>query len=149
MAPTGPAQDPFRTFRFVVEVEGIQVGGFSSVNGLQSKIEYHTQRQGGVNTTEYRLGGQVTYSELTLEAGLTLQDPMWTWYEAATKGQIKRKNGTISLQDAQGQLGASWNFFNAWPVEWQGPALDAAQSLVATQRFVLVHEGITKSGGDR
>ncbi|BAE50692.1 hypothetical protein amb1888 [Paramagnetospirillum magneticum AMB-1] len=74
---------------------------------------------------------------------------MWTWYEAATKGQIKRKNGTISLQDAQGQLGASWNFFNAWPVEWQGPALDAAQSLVATQRFVLVHEGITKSGGDR
>lgn len=147
MAPTGPALDPFRTFRFLVELEGIQVGGFSSVSGLQSKMEYHSQREGGVNTSEYRLAGQVTYTDLTLEAGLTAQDPMWNWYEATLKGKIQRKNGSIYLRNNQGQPGTCWNFLNAWPVEWQGPALDAGQSLVATQRFVLVHEGITKSSG--
>lgn len=145
--PTGPAQDPFRTFNFLVEIEGIQVGGFSSVSGLQSQVEVRTVREGGVNDTEYKLPGQVSYGDLTLEAGLTAQDPMWTWYLATLKGNIQRKNGSIYLRDAKGQPAICWNFFSAWPKEWQGPSLDAGQSLVATQRFVLAHQGVIKSGG--
>lgn len=139
--------DPFSAYNFVVEVEGIQVGGFTSVSGLQARAEVRSVREGGVNTTEYKLAGPITYSDLTLEAGITAQDPMWTWYKATLDGHVLRKNGTIYLMDRNGQRAVWWNFFNAWPTEWQGPSLDAAQTLVATQRFVLAHEGIVKCGG--
>lgn len=142
---TGVHLDPFRTFNFLVEVEGMVVGGFTSITGLGSKTEVRTVREGGVNDKEYKLSGQITYTDLTLDSGLTALDPMWLWYQSTLKGQIKRKNGSVYLLDNRGIPITWWNFFNAWPVEWQGPAFDSSQTLVASQRFILTHEGITRS----
>jgi phage tail-like protein len=49
------------------------------------------------------------------------------------------------MLDSQGIPNVWYNFFNAWPSKWQGPALDASQSIVASQSLTLVHEGIEKS----
>lgn len=137
--------DPFKAYNFFVEVEGILVGGFTSVRGLESKVEVQTIREGGVNDKAYKLGGQVSYSDLVLESGLTALDPMWLWYEATLQGRIKRRNGSVYMLNDFGLPTVWYDFFNAWPIEWQGPALDAGQTLVATQRFVLAHEGVRKS----
>lgn len=141
--------DPFMAYGFSVEVEGLAVGGFSSIRGLSSKIEVRSVREGGVNDKEYKLGGPVTYGDLTFESGLLVSDVLWDWYEDAANGTIKRKNGTIYLLDSGRQPHRRWDFFNAWPIDWQGPTLDAGQSLVATQRFVLTHEGLKKVGVGR
>jgi phage tail-like protein len=137
--------DPFKAYNFFVEVEGILVGGFTSVSGLESKMEVMTVREGGVNDRSYQLGGVVTYSPITLEAGITALDPVWLWYQNTLQGKIKRKNGSIYLLNDLGVPYVWYDFYNAWPTEWQGPRLDASQTLVATQRFVLAHEGIKKS----
>lgn len=137
--------DPFKAYNFFVEVEGMLVGGFSSVEGLESKTEVKTVRQGGVNDLEYKLPGQITYSDLVLKAGITYLDPMWYWYQSTLSGDIKRRNGSIYILDDSGIPAVWWDFFNAWPVQWQGPSLDAGQTLVATQSFTLAHEGIKKS----
>jgi len=142
-----PCLDPFLSYRFRVEIGGIVIGGFTSVEGLQSKNEVKTVRQGGVNDVEYKLPGHVTWSDLVLKAGLASLDPMWLWYQAAANGSVSRRNGSIYLFDDAGNVAVTWNFFNAWPVEWQGPGLDAGQTLVATQTFTLAHEGIRKAGG--
>lgn len=142
---SGAHLDPFKAYNFFVEVEGILVGGFTSVRGLESKMEVRTVREGGVNGKEYKLGGQVTYSDITLESGITALDPVWLWYQSTLQGQIKRKNGSIYLLNDMGLPYVWYDFYNAWPIEWQGPALDSSQTLVATQRFVLAHEGIKKS----
>jgi phage tail-like protein len=144
---TGPSADPFMSYRFRVEIGGIVVGGFTSVDGLQSKNEVKTVRQGGVNDVEYKLPGQVTYTDLVLKAGITSVDPMWLWYQTCASGKVSRRNGSIYLLDDQGNTAVTWNFYNAWPIEWQGASLDASQILVATQGFTLAHEGIKKSGG--
>ena len=70
---------------------------------------------------------------------------MWLWFRSTQEGQIKRKNGSIFLQDDLGVPHVWWNFYNAWPVEWQGPSMDSRQSLVASQRIVLAHEGVKKT----
>ncbi|MBI1773062.1 MAG: phage tail protein [Burkholderiales bacterium] len=137
--------DPFKAYNFFVEVEGILVGGFSSVEGLESRTEVKTVRQGGVNDTEYKLPGQMTYSDIVLKAGITALDPMWLWYQSTLQGQIKRKNGSIYILDDSGLPSVWWDFFNAWPISWQGPSLDAGQNMIATQSFTLAHEGIKKS----
>ncbi|CAB5669395.1 conserved hypothetical phage tail region protein [Delftia tsuruhatensis] len=141
----GAGSDPFKAFSFCVEVEGILVGGFTSVEGLDSRTEVRTVREGGVNDTEYKLPGQVSYSDLVLRSGLTAQDPMWLWYRATLSGQVRRRNGSIYLLDDQGMRGMGWDFYNAWPTAWQGPSFDAGQALVALQSFTLAHEGIRKS----
>lgn len=141
----GLSIDPFKSFSFFVEVEGILVGGFTSVEGLESRTEVRTVREGGVNDTEYKLPGQVTYSDLVLRSGLTALDPMWLWYRSTLSGQVKRKNGSIYLLDDQGMPSIWWNFYNAWPTAWQGPSFDAGQTLVALQSFTLAHQGIGKS----
>lgn len=145
MRKTGPAPDPFRAYNFLVEVEGMVVGGFTSVEGLGSKTEVKTVRQGGVNNMEYKLPGQISYTDIVLKAGITALDPMWLWYQAMLDGTVQRKNGSIYLRDNQGNTSACWNFYNAWPIEWQGPSLDASQTMVASQSFTLAHEGIKKS----
>jgi phage tail-like protein len=136
---------PFKAYNFLVEVEGILVGGFSAVDGLESKMEVKTVRQGGVNDTEYKLAGQITYSDLTLKSGITALDPMWLWYQSTLSGSIKRKNGSIYILDDSGIPNIWWDFFNAWPIAWQGPSFDASQNMVATQGFTLAHEGVKKS----
>jgi phage tail-like protein len=147
MGKSGPPANPFMAYNFCVEVGGIVVGGFMSVEGLQSKNEVKTIRQGGVNDIEYKLPGQVTYSDLVLKAGMTAVDPMWSWYQAAMGGTVRRQNGSIYLLDDMGNMTIGWDFFNAWPIGWQGPGVDAGQTLVATQSFTLAHEGIRKSSG--
>jgi phage tail-like protein len=137
--------DPFKAYNFFVEVEGILVGGFASVDGLESKTEVRVVRQGGVNDVEYKLPGQITCSDLVLKSGITFLDPMWFWYQSTLSGDIKRKNGSIYILDDRGLPDIWWNFYNAWPIAWQGPSLNAEQNLVATQSFTLAHEGISKS----
>ncbi|MFC5743231.1 phage tail protein [Dyella tabacisoli] len=141
----GKHLNPFKAYNFFVEVEGILVGGFTSVSGLESKMEVRTVREGGVNDKEYKLGGQVSYSDITLESGITALDPVWLWFQSTLQGKIKRKNGSIYLLNDLGIPYVWYDFYNAYPIEWQGPSLDASQTLVATQRFVLAHEGIKKS----
>lgn len=142
---SGPPSNPFMSYNFYVEVGGIVVGGFTSVEGLQSKVEVKTVRQGGVNDLEYKLPGQVSYVDLVFKAGITSLDPMWLWYQSSLTGKVKRQNGSIYLLDDLGEPTVSWNFYNAWPIEWQGPSLDAGQNLVASQSFTLAHEGIKKN----
>jgi phage tail-like protein len=137
--------DPFKAYNFFVEVESILVGGFTSVRGLESKMEVVTVREGGVNDHAYKLAGPVSHGDIVLESGITAIDPVWLWYQSTLQGSIKRKNGSIYLLNDMGIPYVWYDFFNAWPIEWQGPDLDAGQTLVATQRFVLAHEGIRKS----
>lgn len=136
--------DPLKAYAFYLEVEGILVGGFTSVEGIGSKVEVRAVRQGGANGTEYKLGGQVTHGDLILSSGLTFLDPMWFWYRSTLAGRAKRKNGSVFLLNDMGLPASWWNFYNAWPIAWEGPRFDSSQTLVASQRFTLAHEGIVK-----
>lgn len=142
---TGLRADPFKTHRFVLDIQGIFVGGFMTIEGMGSKTAVETIREGGANGVEYKLPGQVTYSDLVMTSGLTFLDPMWLWYRCTMYGKPLRKNGTVYLMDDFGFPQASWELRNAWPTEWEGPRFDASQTLVAVQRFSLAYERISKN----
>ncbi|RDU97345.1 phage tail protein [Trinickia dinghuensis] len=141
---TGLSIDPFKTHRFVLDVQGIFVGGFMMIKGIGSKTAVETIREGGANGVEYKLPGQVTFPDLEMTSGLTYTDPMWLWYRSTMYGKPLRKNGTVYLMDDLGVPVAWWHLFNAWPTEWEGPSFDASQTLVAVQRFTLAYERIAK-----
>jgi phage tail-like protein len=135
---------PHPTFNFAVEIEGLLVGGFTEVSGLESDIEVEEYREGGVNGFVHRLPGRTSYSNLVLTHGLTGISTLWDWYYGTTQGVIRRKNGTIMLLNPQQIPVMWWNFRNGLPVRWTGPTFNAASDEVGVEALELVHEGLTK-----
>ena len=141
---TGDRRDPYASFNFLVEIEGVVAGGFSEVSGLQAETETEEYREGGVNDFVYKLPKITKYPNLTLKRGITDFDELWKWHQDVVAGDIKRKNGSIILVDCSGTTGKRWNFTKAYPVKWVGPDLKADSSTVAVETLELAHRGLTK-----
>lgn len=143
-APGARPLQPYQTFNFAVEIEGLLVGGFTEVTGLESSVEVEEYREGGVNGFVHKLPGRATHSNLVLQHGLTSLSTLWNWYYNTTLGAIQRKNGTIMLLDSRQVPLMWWNFRNALPVRWTGPAFSAVGDAVGIESLELAHEGLTK-----
>jgi phage tail-like protein len=129
-------------FRFAVELDGMLVAGFSEVQGLESQLEYEEIREGGVNGYVHRLPKGVRNSSILLRRGLSSSQELWNWYAQASQGTVTRKSGSIILYKENGAELCRWNFFEAYPVKWSGPSLNAASSEVAIETVELVHNGV-------
>jgi phage tail-like protein len=136
--------DPYASFRFLVEIEGLVVGGFTEVSGLETELEVESYREGGLNAYAHELPGAAKYPRLVLKRGLTEADSFWRWYRDAARGKVDRKNGSIVLLDLTGQETWRWNFTDAYPVKWTGPQLRAGAAEVAVESLELVHRGLTR-----
>ncbi len=135
---------PYLNFRFLVEIDGIIVGGFSEVSGLNVETETELIEEGGVNDYVHKLPKKTKYSNLTLKRGLTDSDVLWSWHRDVVKGNFKRKSGAIIMLDDEGNSKWRWNFKEAYPVKWTGPDLQAANSTVAIEILELSHNGLEK-----
>ena len=136
--------DPFRGFRFLVEIEGITSAGFQRVKGLQMEIKYESYREGGVNEYEQKLFSQVSYPAVTLERGLA-RDDLWQWALDASEGRIQRKNIWIHLQNEAGEKAWAWQLDWALPVKWSCSDLDANASQIVMESLELAHHGLRKA----
>ncbi len=136
--------DPFLAFRFVVEVDGIVVAGFSEVTGLELEVETEAYQEGGVNTHTHTLPVRVGYPNLTLRRGLTDASQLYEWTHAALNGQFVRKSGRIFVFDDAYVPTWGWTFYDAYPVKWTGPELQASESAVAMESLELAHAGLEK-----
>lgn len=138
-------RDPYMAYNFVVEIEGLVKGGFTEVSGLESEIKLEEYQEGGQNQFSHQFPGVITYPRLVLSRGLTDIDALWNWYQNATQGKIRFKNGTIMLYDRRQQTAVMrWNFKRAYPVKWVGPQLNASNGTeIAVERLELVHQGLT------
>jgi phage tail-like protein len=137
-------QDPYISYRFQVEIQGLIVAGFSEVSGLQAETKTETIREGGLNDYVHKLPKGSEQSNLTLKRGLTDSDILWKWHRDVVDGKIKRKNGRIILMDSEGNEQWHWTFEDAYPVKWVGPDFKANGSAAAVESIEIVHNGIKK-----
>jgi phage tail-like protein len=142
--PVAERKDPYLSFRFLVEIKGLIVGGFSEVSGLQAGTETEDIREGGVNDYVHKLPKITKYPNITLKRGITDSDALWNWHQDVVNGIIKRKSGFILLLDSEGN--EKWHCFfeRAYPVQWTGPELRADSNTVAVESIELVHNGLKK-----
>jgi len=142
----GVRKDPYLSFNFLVELDGLTVGGFSEVSGLQIETEVKEYREGGENGYIHKLAGPVRYTQnIVLKHGLTEDSALWDWYEDNRHGVVTRKNGSIVMMDKTFTEVSRYNFYQAYPVRWLGPTLDAMQSVVGVETLELAHHGLEKA----
>jgi phage tail-like protein len=140
----GVRLDPFKSFHFLVEIEGILAGGFSECQGLSVETEVHEYREGGVNDHVHRFAGPSRSPNIVLRHGLTVIDTLWEWHQDVVRGDIRRRNGSIYLLDDRRLPVTWWDFRAAYPVKWSGPDLNAGSASVAVESVELAHNGLSR-----
>lgn len=136
--------EPYAGYNFFVEMGGLIVGGFKSVSGIGANIAHEEYREGGHNHAAHHLTGGTTWTPLVLEHGMVELDGMWMWFEAAARGVVRKRNLTLMMMDERMYPKVWWNIFDAQPVRWTGPQLDATSGTVALESVELVHMGMKK-----
>jgi phage tail-like protein len=154
MAQTAQRVDPYRAFNFIVQIEGTQNPvSFTECSGLGSTTEVidgpRAIGAGGGSAGLTRLPGRTTYTDITLKWGVTDSMDLWQWRQNIINGfydghpGVDRRNGSIILFDLDNHSQvARWDFEQAWPTKWEGPAL-SQKGDIAIATLVLAHEGVT------
>jgi phage tail-like protein len=132
--------DPYKNFRFRVEIAGIQQAAFAECSGLGSQIEVVEYRDGTDPNAVRKLPGRVIYPDIVLRWGVTDSRELYNWHLDVINGNLDRRSGSVVLLDDQGKERVRWNFFEAWPSKWQGPTLNARSDDVAIETLVLTCE---------
>jgi phage tail-like protein len=137
--------DPYKGFRFRVEIQGIQQMGFTECSSIGSHIEVVEYREGGDVASVRKLPGKVSYPDITLKWGMTNSQEIYDWHRDTAQGNIKRVSGSVVQFDDTGKEQLRWDFFNAWPSKWDGPAFNAKGNDVSIETLTLTCERIDKS----
>jgi len=139
-----PRVDPYKGFNFLVEMDGITQAGFQECTGLDSQTAIIEYREGADANHSRKLTGLNTFSPITLKRGVTDSDELWKWRLTAVDGKVERKNGSVVLLDETGAEKIRWNFSNAWPTKWTGPAFNSTGNSIAVESLEITHEELTR-----
>jgi phage tail-like protein len=159
-------RDPVRAFNFLVSLYDstasagsaltqivlapllpAPAAGFSECSGLEMSLETDDFMEGGRNGTVLKFPKRARNTEIVLRHGITRSSMLFDWFYDFTQGQGKRKDGLITLCDAQQKPHTVWGFRRGLPTRYSGPQLNAQQSSVAIESVTITHEGLYQLGG--
>ena len=141
---TAERRDPYRTFNFQLEIDGVPLGAFSEASGLTAEGDAVDYREGtDLQQNVRKLTGLRKYSNITLKRGYTQDKTLWQWYTNIANGVDDRRNVTLVLLNERREAVLRWHAESAWINKIEGPSLKAASNDVSMESIELVHEGLT------
>ena len=143
-------KDPHLGLQWWVEIDGVEIAGFSECSGLQIETEVFEYAEGGLNGLTHKFPVRTKYGNITLKRGMDPGRDLYMWFlesmraQAQGKGQSVRKNLTINLYGRQPNQAPvqSWSLRRAFPIKWTGPDLKADAGAVALETIEFAHEGL-------
>ena len=162
MSLIGSRKDPLGSYNFLViltdsgsqltfslnSIASFSRAGFSECSGLETTLDVEEYKEGGNNSTVLKFPTRVSYSPIRLKRGMGLDNDLWNWYYGFIKGQGKRRDGLIALQNDDREPVKIWQFRRGIPTKYNGPSLNASQSQVAVEEIEITHEGLELLGSD-
>jgi phage tail-like protein len=145
--------DPYRNFKFEVEIDGFVRAGFSKVSGLSRTTEDIEYREGGENESPHKLPGQTSFSDVTLSRGVSDDEDFQNWSDTIFNvDQVDGEQGdenfrrtvVVYLKNKAGDRVIKWTILRAWPKEFSTEDLDGAGNDALIDNLVLVNEGIKR-----
>ena len=134
--------DPYRSFRYRIEIGGIQQAGFSECTFGDTSTEAVEYREGTDIPHPRKLSGQTKYGNVTLKWGITDNLELYDWYKTVieTGALGKRQNISIILIDEAGSDKARWDLEEAWPIKYDPTDFNASGNDVAIETLEIVTE---------
>jgi len=141
MASTSSRNDPFTSFNFIVDIQGMKAG-FAEVGGLATETDIIEYREGNEDITVRKIPGKRKYTNLTFKRGFTNSKELWEWRKKVIDGKTQRLPGTITLLDEARKPVLVWKFYEGWPSKWAGPAFNAKNNEIAIEEMDIAVEGL-------
>jgi phage tail-like protein len=141
--PLAKRNDPFRTSRYIVEIDGITQAGFSKATVSTSTVTPIEYREGNEPNTVRKIPGLETYSNVILEYGITDSMELYNWHKDILDGKIKNSRKTVHILflDEEGNEATRWTFDNAWITVYTAPPGDAKANEIGIEKLELAVEG--------
>lgn len=138
--------DPYRQFRFRVEIDGITQAGFNEVSFADTTTDPVEYREGNELPVFRKLSGLTKYGNITLKWGITDSINLYNWRQQVidTGAEGARKNMGIILMDEAGADKARWDIVEAWPSKYDPSDFSAKGNEVAIESLEIVHEGFKR-----
>ena len=144
--------EPALGSRFLFEVDGVEIGLFAAVRGLQVSSQTENLTEGGQNGYTQRLPGRLEWPNITFSRGLTDADALFDWMNktagegfAAAGNKITRSTGAITAVASNGDRLRSWSLEGVFPVRWTGPDFATASDDPLTEELEIAHHGFRSS----
>ncbi len=135
--------DHIGNFNFKVEIEGVTVGAFSVVEGLQAITEV-IEFQDGDDLILRKRPGRTKYTNITLKRGYLGSDELWQWYKSVADGLVERKSGSIILLGSDRKEIERYNFFEAWPRRYKNYEVEGLGTGVIVEEIEIVVEKVER-----
>lgn len=133
---------------FLVEVDGVEIGRFMEVTGLEVEVAVESVEEGGENGYSHKLPGRMSWPNLVLKRGITQNDSLLEWLNKSSgegfTGQgnkLTRSSAAITLMGPGGKRIRAWNFDGAFPIKWRGPSFASGSSDMAVEELEIAHHG--------
>jgi phage tail-like protein len=142
--------DPFRGFRFRVDILGLQMAAFSEVTIPEITVATVDYREGMDAPVPRTLSGLVSYGRVSLKKGMTTSTELYDWHagivQHGTSWPNAKRNVTIALLDQGGDnLLARWDVYYAWPTVLQTSGLNAGSADVMIETLELAIDSMVRA----
>jgi phage tail-like protein len=139
-------QDPLRNARFRLEIDGLQVAGFSEISIGATITETIDYREGNEPLRVRKLSGLTKFGNVSLKRGVTDSRELFDWHQQIVQGQLStsRKNVVIVVLGEAGEDRARFAVSNAWPTKYDPSDLNAKGNEVFIECLELANEGIER-----
>jgi phage tail-like protein len=133
--------DPATTIHFEVQIDGVELGSFTSCEIGTAEYEVFEYQEGGSNTYVHRLPGRLKYANVKLTRAVDENSGKLAAWFSAYRQSVERKTASITAYDTKGTKIAQWSLVDVYPAKWTGPTFNAEDGKVITEVFELAHNG--------
>ena len=139
-------EDPYRNFKFRVEIDGVAAAHFSEVMIAETTTDVVEYREGMDPNHVRKLPGLTKYGNITLKRGVTNNQVLWQWHKDVLDGKIasSRKTIAITVIDEAGADKARFVVAEAWPMKYDPSDLNAKGNESLIEVVEIANEGIER-----
>lgn len=134
--------------RFLFEVDGVEIGVFREVTGLEVTVGFEEIREGGQNGFLHKVPGRMRWPNLVFRRGITEGDALFDWLSkssgegyAGNKNKLTRATGAVTAIDHTGARMRAWEFIDVFPVRWKGPNFAVESRDPLEEELEVAHHG--------
>jgi len=125
-----------------VEVDGIDLGSFTTCEGLGCEITVESREEGGNNGYVYQLPGRMKYTNVKFTRPVDQQSlNVAQWLAGMVAPGPNRATALIQALRLNGDTVCSWKLNEVILVRWTGPQFGVDGAKVATETVELAHHG--------
>ena len=150
-------QEPLKSFRFLVEIEGRKsaVAAFTGFSGIQMEVDTLQVRSGNdIRGVQEYVPIGTRFFPVTLTKGVVGDDEFLDWLfsvaagpNAGPKTGLPRRTLNIIALDDHGDRGVTWTLYNAMPIRYQLTPMDGGRSEVLSESITFAITGVERKTG--